>query len=61
MVESEYSTDDYKSPKISIGAIIKNPKMLKFVTDHFKTKKICKHALKKLAVLIKISSLFLTI
>ena len=41
MVDSEYSTDDYKSSKISIGAIMKNPKMLKFVPDHRKTKKKC--------------------
>ena len=27
MVNSEYSTGDYKSPKISIGAIMKNPKI----------------------------------
>ena len=37
MVDSEHSTDDYKSPKISIGAIMKNPKMLKFIPDHLKT------------------------
>ena len=29
MVHSEYSTGDYKSSKISIGAIIKNPEMCK--------------------------------
>ena len=40
MVGSEYSTDNYKSSKISIGAIIKNP-MLKFVPDHLKTKTTC--------------------
>ena len=40
MVDSECSTDDCKSPEISIGAIMKNPEMLKFVTDHLKTKKI---------------------
>ena len=28
MVEDEYSTDGYKSSKTSIGAIIKNPKMV---------------------------------
>ena len=38
MVESEYNTKDYKSPKISIGAIMKNSEMLKFVSDHLKTK-----------------------
>ena len=29
MVDSEYSTDDYKSSKISIGAIIKNSRNAK--------------------------------
>ena len=37
-----------KSLRTSIGAIIKNPEMLRFVTDHFKTKKMCKHVVKKL-------------
>ena len=44
MVDSEYSTDDYKYSKKSIGTIIKNPEMLKFVPDHLKTKNMCKHA-----------------
>ena len=48
MVDSEYSPDNYNSSKISIGAIIKNPDMLKFVPDHLKTKKMCKHAVRKL-------------
>ena len=38
MVDSEYSTDNYKSSKISIGAIMKNPEMLRLVPDHFQTK-----------------------
>ena len=38
MVDSEYSTDKYKSPKTSIGAKMKNPEMLKFVPDYLKTK-----------------------
>ena len=46
MVDSECSADDYKSSKISIGAIIKNPEMLKFVPDCLKTKRICNHAVK---------------
>ena len=45
MVDSEYSTKD-KSPKISIGAIMKNPELLKFVRDHLKTKKCVKMQLK---------------
>ena len=35
MVDSEYSTGNYKSLKISIGAIMKNPEMLRLVPDHF--------------------------
>ena len=41
-----------KSPKISIGPIMKNPEMLKFIPDHLKTKKNCKHAVKKLPFVI---------
>ena len=46
MVNSQYSTDGYKSSKISIGTITKNPEMLNFVPNHLKTKttfrnKIC--------------------
>ena len=37
MVDNEYSTDNYKSSKISIKAVIKNPDILKFVLDHLKT------------------------
>ena len=35
------------SPKINIGTIMRNPEMLKLVLDHLKTKKMCKHAVKK--------------
>ena len=38
MVDSEFSTYVYKSLKISIRSLIKNPKMLKFVPDHLKAK-----------------------
>ena len=31
--------DIYKSLNISIGTVMKNPEMLKFVPDHVKTKK----------------------
>ena len=37
-----------KSVKTSIGTDMRNPEMLKFVSDHLKTKKICKDAVKKL-------------
>ena len=38
--------DVYKSLNINIGAVMKNLEMLKFVPDHNKIKKICKHAVK---------------
>ena len=53
MFDSEYSTDEYKSSKISIAATIKNPNMLKFVPDHLKTKKMCKHSDKKFPFVIR--------
>ena len=42
-----------KSVKISIGTVIKNLEMLKFVPDHLKTKKICKCTVKKLLFVIR--------
>ena len=53
MVNIEYSMIIYKSVKVSIGTFIKNPEMLKFVPDPLKTKKMCKHAVKKLPFLIR--------
>ena len=53
MVVSEYSTDNYKSSKISRGAIMKSPKMLRLVPDHLKTKKMGKHTVKKLSFVIR--------
>ena len=47
MVDNKYSTENHKSSKISIGAAIKNPEMLKFVPDHLKTKQMCNYAVKK--------------
>ena len=35
------SMDMYKSLNISIGTVIRNLEMLKFVPDHLKTKKKC--------------------
>ena len=40
--------DVYKSWNINIGAVMKNPEKLEFVPDHFKTKEMCTHAVKKL-------------
>ena len=37
----------YKSLNISVGTVTKNREMIKFVPDHLKTKKMCKHAVKK--------------
>ena len=58
MVDSEYCRKDNKSPKCSIGAIMKNPELLKFrivefVRDHLKTKKTWKHAVKKVPFVIR--------
>ena len=43
--------DIYKSLNINIGTVMKNPEMLKLVSDHLKTKKMCKHAVIKLPYL----------
>ena len=53
MVDSEYSMSIYKSVKLNIGTVMKNKIMLKLVPDYLKTKKMCKHAVKKLPFLIK--------
>ena len=40
-----------KSVKLSIGTVgtvMRNPGMLNFVPDSFKTKQLCKHVIKKL-------------
>ena len=39
--------------KISTEAILKNPEILRLVPDYFKTKKMCKHAVKKLSFMIR--------
>ena len=39
MVYSECNMDINKSIKISIGTVMRNPKMLKFLSDHLKNKK----------------------
>ena len=36
------------SSKISIGPATEDPEVLKFVSDHFQTNKMYKHAVKKL-------------
>ena len=41
MVDSEYNPENYKSSNISVGSIIKNAEILRFVSHHHKIKKIC--------------------
>ena len=47
------SMDNYTSLNISIVTVTKNPEMLKFVLDHLKTKRMCRHAVKKLPYLLR--------
>ena len=54
MVGREYSPDNYKPLKISVSAIIKNPKMLRFFPDHLRINKMCKNAVKKLQFVIRL-------
>ena len=46
MVDSDYSKDNSNNLKISTGAVIKNPEMLKFVPDHLRLKRCVKIQLK---------------
>ena len=39
MIDREYSIDIYKSIKISIETVMRNPEMLKIVPDHLKINK----------------------
>ena len=61
MVDSDYSMNIYKSVKISIGIVMKNPEMLKFLHYHLKTKKMCQHEVKKLRYLSRLKLLILII
>ena len=58
MVDSEYSMNIYKTLKKSIGTVMRNPEMLKIVTDHLKTKKMCKYVVKKLPFQYKTQQMF---
>ena len=42
----KYSMDIYKSVEIIILTVTKNPEMLQFASHQFKTKIICKYAVK---------------
>ena len=50
------SMDISKSLNINIGTVMKNPEMLKLVPDHPKTKKVSKHAVKKITLSVKVCS-----
>ena len=56
MVVSEYDMGIYKCVKVGTGAVMRKPEMSKFVPDHLKTTKICKHAVKKLPFVIRFVS-----
>ena len=56
MVDSEYSSNDYKTLKTNIGAIIRDPEVLRFDSDHLKTKQMRKNAVEKLPFVIKYAS-----
>ena len=47
------SIDIYKSLNFSIGIVMRNPEMLKFVPDHLKTKNMCSHAVEKLPFVLR--------
>lgn len=52
MVERENSPNNYKTLKISIEKIRRNPEMLKLIPpDHLKTTEMCKNAVKKLSII----------
>ena len=46
----------YNYLNISAVTVMKNPEMLRFVPDHLKIEKMCKHAVKKISLSIKIYS-----
>ena len=49
-MESEKSYEIYKTLKLSIRPIIKNPNILKLVPDHLKTKMMCKDAVREFLI-----------
>ena len=53
MVDSVYNPGNNKSLKISIAAIIRNPELLRFVSDHLKSNKMCKNSVLKLPFVIR--------
>ena len=51
IIDGKTYSDNYRTLKISIGAITKDPE--RFVPDHLKTKKICKQAVENLPFVAK--------
>ena len=49
MVDSEYTSDNYKSLKLGIGEVIKRLKMLRFVPDQLQAKRLFKNDVTKLS------------
>ena len=47
------SMDIFKSLNISIGIVMRNPEIWKFVPDYFKFKKMFKHAVKVWSYLLR--------
>ena len=47
------SMNIYKYLNINVGTVLKIQEMLKFVSDHLKTREMCKHVVKKLPSLSK--------
>ena len=50
MIESDNSPENYKTLKISVAEIMKNPEMLKLLSDRIKPKKMSKNAVKRLSI-----------
>ena len=53
MVDSDYNMDIYESVKISIGIVMRNPEIVKYVPDYLKTKEMCKNSVEKLPFLTR--------
>ena len=47
------SIDIYKSFSFNIGIVMRNPEILKFVSDHLITKNMCSHAIEKLPFVLR--------
>ena len=45
--------DIYKSLNTGIKTVMKNPKIIRFVSDHINTKKMWKHSVRKLPYILR--------